>query len=172
MSWRLDITPRFRPAAALACALLLLSACGFQPVHGRRAAAPELEQVEVAPIPGRTGQLLRISLEDRLRAGGAAAWRLEASIAVTPQAVGIEADREITRYNLHLVSSFRLLRTGDGKEVLSGTVRRIASYNVSDSDFSTHIASRDALKRGLDELAEDYRMRLAAFFAGVSTLQP
>ncbi len=153
----------------LIASLLLLNACGFSPLHGHKSTTPQLRQVEVAPIGGREGQLLISALEDRLHPGDTSGaphlYRLQATITVTPQAAGVEIDREITRYNLHLVSSFHLTRISDGREIYSGRLRRISSYNVSDSDFSTFVSRRDALKRGIDELAEDYHMRLAAFFA-------
>src|SRR4051812_50198034 len=59
-----------RIAAALALAFLL-PACGLRPLYaggGSGPVAQSLRSVEVAPIQGRAGWLVRTALQDRLRA--------------------------------------------------------------------------------------------------------
>ena len=62
-----------RPAA-LAAALLALAGCGLQPMYaggGSGTVARGLAAVDVPPIEGRAGWLVRNALRDRLGAAGA-----------------------------------------------------------------------------------------------------
>ena len=55
----------------LLCILPLLAACGFEPMHAKKATNQQLfAGVRVDPIADREGQILRAKLEDRLNPGG------------------------------------------------------------------------------------------------------
>ena len=62
-----------RLGAGLACCLL--AGCGFSPLYGDDGAATpvsaQLEQVQVAQIPERTGQMLHDTLQDDMQRDGA-----------------------------------------------------------------------------------------------------
>ena len=89
----------FRAALALSLAACSLSACGLQPLYGNGAAAGQslYGQVEIAPIPGQNGWLMRQSLLDRLGevpAGAAPTYRLE-----------VVLDDKIEGFGLRMVQS-------------------------------------------------------------------
>lgn len=154
------------------CIMLVLTACGFEPMYGSEPSAPlAMGAIAVEPIAGgRPGDQLRSSLEDLLNPEAVptanAPYRLAISIGQTQVPVSVEPDGRILRFNLVLASNFRLVRASDGQEVYGGSVERVTAYNVSETnDFSTTIAERDALKRTIRELAEDYRLKLAAWMA-------
>lgn len=156
-----------------------LTGCGFEPLYGRGnahapAAAEDLARVEIAgvevvPVSGRIGQQFRADLEDRLNPTSRALpalYRLKVLISPVIQSLGITPDGMVSRLNLHLSSNFTLTRISDGKEMLRGSVRRVSGYNnVANAYFSVFVSENDAYRRGVTELAEDYRLRLAAFFA-------
>lgn len=153
---------------------LLTSGCGFQPLYGRpdpRATdvPVDLASIRIAPIPERVGQQFQAALEDRINPYGhpvTPQYELKVTIIPTPQPLGIAQDGTVSRYNLHLDSNFVLTRLSSGEKVLTGNVRRVSGYNnVANAYFSVFIAERDAYNRSVVELAEDYRLRLAAFFA-------
>src|SRR5438105_11536047 len=63
---------RVRAAGSLLAALLLLAACGFEPVYGEArgtAVRGELQAVRVALIANRSGQQLRRYILDRIHGG-------------------------------------------------------------------------------------------------------
>ena len=152
------------PAFLLSC-LLILSACGFQPVYSTRNAQTSLQHIVVETIAGREGQLLTIALEDALHPSGAPAaphHHLHTTLKLRKQPIGIEPDRSVLRWNLYLTAEFTLNEATTGRVVLRDSARRISSYNVSESDFSSFVAEQDAIKRGIRELAHTIRLRLAA----------
>src|SRR3546814_16522418 len=87
-------------AAALAM-MLLLSGCTLRPLYGGGgdgAVATTLRSVDVAPIEGRAGWLVRTALEDRLGAKGEAArYRLEIELDDEITSLGIRTDNAVTR---------------------------------------------------------------------------
>jgi hypothetical protein len=45
-----------------------------------------------------------------------------------------------------------------------GRVSAINSYNILDDPYPTDVAAEDALRRGLRELSQDIKLRLAVYF--------
>src|SRR3546814_12432319 len=87
-------------AAALAM-MLLLSGCTLRPLYGGGgdgAVATTLRSVDVAPIEGRAGWLVRTALEDRLGAKGEAArYRPEIELDDDLTGFGIRPATPVTR---------------------------------------------------------------------------
>lgn len=160
----------------MVCGAMGLSGCGFQPVYGKVSDRQHLEVatylagIDIDPIRGREGQMLRNGLEDRLNPQAEAsiykgAFRLAVVLQAKRDPVVVEPDGSIARYSVNLVSSYKLFDTQTGEELDSGIVRRVASYDAPIEKFAVYVAEKDALERGVIELAEDYRLRLAAYFA-------
>lgn len=152
-------------------AFILLAACGFQPVYGPKGgnhvAAP-MHYIAVDDIPSRAGQILQIALEDGLHPQGDApkhSYRLAVQLEETRQPIIIERTGRVTRYNLIHTAKFRVYDPRGGQDMHKSNAKRISSYNVAPSDFSTFVGERDARERGLKELAQDILMQLAAAFA-------
>ena len=127
--------------------------------------------IVIEPMGGREGQVLRTTLEDRINPTGQRfanpRYRLAIALTKNETPVVIEKDGTIRRYNVDYYSTFQLFDTVSGKQIHSGKVKRSSSYNVLVREhFATFVSQRDAAERGLQELAEDYRMRLANFFEG------
>lgn len=158
-------------------ALFSLSGCGFKPMYG----AVDDYDIEVGTYLASTeiqagtasdmlGQQLRNALEDRFNPDSSIslydkAFRLEVSLRQQRQAAVMQQTGNIGRFNVLLISNYRLVDT-ETREVLdSGEIRRTASYFNSPERFASYIAEKDAVQRALLEMSEDYRMRLAAFFA-------
>lgn len=161
---------------ALLTALFLLVSCGFQPVYGTVDDREHLELstylagVEVAPISGREGQQLRIMLEDRLNPADSASiydksFRLNIALKLRRDPVIVQPDGSIARYQMVLTSTYRLTDVETGESMDSGQIRRISSFDVPIEKFAVYVAERDATRRALTELSEEYRMRLIAYFA-------
>lgn len=167
-----------RLALLVALALPALAACGFKPVYGTMesaadgsaasAASAQLATVAIDPIPERNGQVLRNLLIDRMyREGrpGNPAWRLRTTLAVGKEDLGIQRDATATRKRLRLIANFELIDTKTNQVVYRSFSRSIVSFNVLQEQYGTLVAEQDAYDRGLNELAEDIRTRLALYFA-------
>lgn len=147
--------------------LLLLSGCGFRPLHGPRpngAAAPRLDAVRVGLIPERNGQLLRRELESRLGSrGGAARYDLRVGLAYGVELQGFARDGTPSRVRITATANWFLFDLGaPPRLVANGTERAFDAYNIPENQFFSADTSRDATERRLvEQLAEDIARRLA-----------
>jgi len=170
---------RFLIGVAISCTVAGLTAgCGFQPLHGRHkgpaggvargSIVNDMAYVEVAPIADRVGQTVRNQLLDLLHPRGMAdrpIFRLTVSLSESLEGLAIEQDDSATRYNLRLSAHFRLIDSRDGAELLNGTTRAIAAYNVVRSDYANLISERDARNRTALSVAEGIQSRIAVYFS-------
>ncbi|MEA3000612.1 MAG: LPS-assembly lipoprotein [Sphingomonadales bacterium] len=156
-----------RIAAALALALLL-PACGLRPLYaggGSGPVAQSLRSVEVAPIQGRAGWLVRTALQDRLGAapGSGARYRLEVELDDDITGFGIRSDDAVTRERRTLRARYRLVEAGKGMVVLDATAGSDAGIDVVASDYATVAAEQTALERLSKEVADQIVTRLAFY---------
>ena len=153
-----------------AVVVMALTACGFEPLYGDRGARPgavsQLAAVEVAPIPERIGQVLRNDLLDLISPFGAPAqpnYRLEVRLDFDREGLGFRPDEAITRINLRLGASYRLVVPDSGETVFSDVARSAVSYNVVQSDFANLNAERDAERRAAHMIGEEISARIGLF---------
>src|SRR5579872_2280496 len=157
--------PAYRRVFAAVPAFLVLSGCGFQPLYGTpagNAAATALSEVYVEPIPDRVGYQLRNDLLDMFNAtgrAGDAAYRLKLSLIEAEQAVGLQTNTNITRYNYTLRAHYELTRRGSTDILKSGDLTTLTAYNVAAAPFlyATVTAEQDAKNRAANDLAERLR---------------
>ncbi len=152
--------------------MVLITGCGFEPLHGRPETGNQtttaLSQVSVHPIPERLGQLLRIELTNQLTPLGppkAPAYVLNVDVSEVKQELGVRKDDTATRANLIITATFELTNTQTNENLFSGTVRSINSYNILDADFATLTAEADARRRGTRDLATEIGTRLGIFLS-------
>jgi LPS-assembly lipoprotein len=168
-----------RTSLLLCCAVMLalVSGCGFKPMYGKKAGGYNSDDtskiyagVTVDSMPRREGQILHMELEDALNPNGKIPahpeYRLAASISINEVAIGVARDATVSRFNIYFDSHYTLYRNSDGKAVTTGSIRHVGSYNnQANAYYSTYISRDDGIKRGLVEVAELYRMRLASYLS-------
>ena len=156
--------------AARAFALLLLIAlagCGLRPMYAGGANGPvasSLSRISVAPIPNRSGWLVRSALVDRL--GGehpGATHRLEVELDDDISGFGIRGDRSITRERRTLRARYRLVQVATGLVVLDATAGSDAGVDVVSSPYATVAAEETALERLAEIVADQMVARLALY---------
>lgn len=161
-------------AVAGACVLLLgLSGCGFQPLYGpaetgQSSTTDDLAAVRVVPLKDRIGQQFHNLMIDRLNPKGQSSrpdYALYVKLTKTINKVAIRKDETASRANLILRASFILRDQETTEALLRGDLRSINSYNILDSQFPTYVSEADATERGLRELSDDLRVRLAVYFS-------
>jgi LPS-assembly lipoprotein len=149
----------------------LLSGCGFKPLYAKKAPADVSKVfagVKIESIPGRSGQLFKAELEDQLNPRGdipsKPAFRLSVNFTYKVIPIGVARDGTVSRYNVYLRSHYILYRIADDLPVTSGDIGFVNSYgNLTNAYFSTYISEQDAIKRGIIELSQLYRQRLATY---------
>jgi LPS-assembly lipoprotein len=151
----------------------VLGACGFRPLYLAQGTTEgpvraELAAIEVQGLGGRLGYLVRDALLDELNPATAAVpprYVLYVQLTSRADALGIQLDNTITRYNLLLIAAFQLHAKERNELVYASLVQRVASYNVSRVPYADLIASQEAERRAAQEVATDIRTLLAVQFA-------
>lgn len=166
----------------IAC-LLPLASCGFSPVYETKAPNPlthakgvdnisPLQYVRVAHIDNRAGQVLRNTLlqimPDPL---SPARYELRVVLTESIDDFGLRRDTTATFARLTVTAHYYLYdlsAKNDARLALSGFTRAISSYNIVASTFAELSSEEDARTRASQELAEDIKLRLAAYFQAQS----
>lgn len=152
-------------------ACLTLGACTLRPLlHAKSddGVRTELEAISITGLDGRLGQLVRNALLDDLNPDGTAVpsrYILEVELERSAQALGIQLDNVVTRFNLTLIARFQLLDSASGEMLYQSRVQRVASYNVSLQPYATLAAEVDAERRIAREVGDNIGTLLAVHFA-------
>jgi LPS-assembly lipoprotein len=152
----------------LISALVLLPACGLHPLYGGgmdSPAAATLRSVQVAPIAGQSGWLVRNKLVDRLGAAGAgnATYRLDITLDDNITSFGLRRDQAATQERRTLRARYQLVDRSNGMVVLDATAGSDASVDIVSSEYATVAAEQTALEQLADEVADQIVARLAVY---------
>jgi LPS-assembly lipoprotein len=153
-------------AAALLAVLLGLAGCGLRPLYAGGASGPvaqALHGVQVAPIQGRAGWLVRTALEDRLGDGREPVYRLEVELDDDITGFGIRSDNAVTRERRTLRARYRLVDASAGTVLLDATAGSDAGIDVVSSEYATVAAEQTALERLSIEIADQIVSRVALY---------
>lgn len=153
----------------LGAIMLILSGCGFQPLYGNTSSKGTdmrlaLQQVEIALIPDREGQILHNYLLDRLNPRGRPRnplYTLESVVSISTSSLGVSRDDTTTREKLKVTVRFTL--TGKDGTSEKFVIQRVSGYSETQNKYATLEAKNDAIDRNLREIANDARSRVAAF---------
>lgn len=152
---------------ALAPLALALSACGLQPMYaggGNGAVAQGLAAVQVPPIEGKAGWLMRNALVDRLGsdgASGSARYRLDVRLDDRLASLGLLSDDTIGRERRTLRARYQLVDVASGDIVLDATAGSDAGIDVVGSEYATIAAENTALENLARVVADQIVTRLA-----------
>jgi LPS-assembly lipoprotein len=153
------------PRAGALALVLLLAACGFQPLYGEGAPAAAMAgRVAVGPLDGAAGFAMRERLTERLGPATAPTHRLEVALELEQTGVALTQQDVTTRFNVIGTAAYRLVPLSGG-EALAGEVRAITGYSAPESETSSAFASLsagvDAERRLALMLADAIVQRLA-----------
>ena len=160
-----------RRAAALIC-VLALAGCGFRPVYapeesGDALAVEQLSEVRIEPLRDRAGQQLHNFLRDELNPNGQPvdpAYKLQVKLSQRSEKLAFRQDETATRANIIVNTAFVLRAAEDDRVLYAGRSSSINSYNILDEQYPTNVSAADALRRGLREISQDIKLRLAVYF--------
>ena len=157
-----------RARAVLLALLFGLTGCALRPLYAGGESGPvvqTLHGIQVAPIAGRNGWLVRTALQDRLgaQAGDQIRYRLEVDLSDDITGFGIRSDNAVTRERRTLRARYRLIETGRGQVVLDATAGSDAGIDVVSSEYATVAAEQTALEHLATEVADQIVSRVALF---------
>lgn len=151
----------------LLCLVALLGGCSLRPLYaggGSGQVAQTLQSIDVGPIGGRAGWLVRTALEDRIGKGGAGAkYRLEIELDDNITGFGIRSGNAVTRERRTLRARYRLVDATVGTVLLDATAGSDVGVDVVSSEYATVAAEQTALERLSKELADQIVSRVALY---------
>jgi LPS-assembly lipoprotein len=146
---------------AILPALLLLPACGLKPMYAGGASSPVaqgLAAIDVAPIEGRDGWLVRNALVDRLgvaRAGNTTArYRLDVRLDDRLDALGVLSDDTTSRERRTLRARYQLVDIASGAVMFDASAGSDAGIDVVSSEYAVIAAEQTALENLSREVAD------------------
>jgi LPS-assembly lipoprotein len=161
------------PKLLALAALCALSGCGFSPLYGDHSAstpvAQQLDEVAVANIPERNGQLLRQSLEAQFQAAGAPTvqhYTLVVSYTVGGQLEGLQADTSVTRERIVAKAAWTLSPIGSpGTALTSGQASSEDALNIiANQYFAQELEINTVNQQMADEIAAQITSQVAVYF--------
>jgi LPS-assembly lipoprotein len=158
--------------AALTLALSpMLGGCGLQPMYaggGNGTVARGLAGIDVPPIEGRNGWLMRNALRDQLSASGAnggagetARYRLDVRLDDKLEGLGLLSDDTIGRERRTLRARYQLVDLASGRIMVDATAGADAGIDVVSSEYATIAAEQAALENLSREVASRIVSNLA-----------
>lgn len=157
--------------SCLVAASLALGGCGLRPLYASGsdgAVATILADVDVAPIEGHSGWLVRNALRDRLVAaqngqGAGKRLRLDVKLEDSITGFGVRADDAVTRERRTLRARYQLVDAASGEVLLDATAFSDAGIDVVGSEYATIAAESTALERLSQAVADQMIARIAVF---------
>jgi len=155
-------------AAALLVLPLLLTACGLRPVYGGGSAgkvAQAIGHVEIAPIEGKAGWLVRNALNDRLeaisRGSDGPSYRLVVTLDDRITGLGVRLDDAITRERRTLRARYQLFDGATGAQLMDRTAGSDAGLDVASSEYATIAAEDTALELLAENIADQIIVQIS-----------
>lgn len=154
--------------------LVLLAACGFQPMYAPAGGGGAIGPVSIAEIPGKSGHVLRTELDRMLAvensgAGTPALLEITLSESVTQQ--GIRLDESATRAELRLTANYVLTPAPGQGQAIRGSLVTIVNYEIPIAAFGEITAQDDARERAAETMAQRFRAELALRMAQMRDAQ-
>ena len=150
----------------LGALLVALGGCGLQPMYaggGNGAVAQGLAAVDVPPIEGKAGWLVRNALQERLGQSGSNAaprYRLDVLLDDKLEGLGLLTGETIGRERRTLRARYQLVDLSTGSVVVDATAGSDAGIDVVSSEFATIAAEQTALENLSREIADRIVTRL------------
>jgi LPS-assembly lipoprotein len=155
--------------AVAAALLLMLGGCALTPVYeggGTSAPASLLRGVEVAPIPERTGFLVREELIRQLPPGAegeAPRYRLNVTLDDRIDGFGVRGDNTIIRERRTLRARYALVDLSTDKTLFESVAGVDAGIDVVSSEYAVVAAEVTASERLAEAIANQIVGRLATW---------
>jgi len=147
---------------------MMLGGCGLEPMYAggsHGAVAQALSEVEVGPIEGQQGWLVRNALVDRIGAAGQGKGRYRLDVLLDDQITGfgIRSNNTVTRERRTLRARFKLIDMSNQAVLLDATAGSDAGIDVVTSEYAVIAAEQTALEHLSGEVADQIVTRVALY---------
>ena len=153
----------------LVVASIVLAGCNARPLYGTQAdgkgVAVALSGIAVDEQKTRAGQIVRNNLISSFGNGGASSFILRMLPEEKSRTISSFSTQKLYRYRYNLNIKYELADAKSGKTVTSGASFSNVSYDTVEQPIADLRAAENARERAAREVAEDIRLRLAAYFS-------
>ena len=153
-------------------ALAPLAGCGFRPMYGTASTNDsgvrvdqQMAGIHIAPIANREGQQLHNALRDRfnpLGQPGSSPYGLYVNLVIRTYGALARRDLSASRRNVEMYAFYALQDTS-GNVVMRDRAHITSGYDEFDDPLNDISAQEDTVRRGMLQLAEQIRTRVAVF---------
>jgi LPS-assembly lipoprotein len=145
-----------------------LCGCGLQPMYAggsHGVVARTLSDIEIGPIAGQQGWLMRNALIDRLGADGHGPGRYRLDVVLDDKITGfgIRSNNTVTRERRTLRARFKLIDSSSQAVLLDATAGSDAGIDVVTSEYAVIAAEQTALEHLAGEVADQIVTRVAMY---------
>jgi LPS-assembly lipoprotein len=154
--------------ALLLTALALAGCTSYRPLYGDGGAAltSQLGNIAIEEVDNRAAQLVRNDLLLSVKGEASdSGYVLSLKPEEKKKQISTPFSTKLTRYRYTLTVAYVLRQKGSGNEVLKGSAFSNVSYDVVEEPIADLQAAENAQVRASREVAEDIRLRLAAFLS-------
>ena len=154
---------------ALAIAVALPACGSYRPLYGKgpsgEGVSSSLSSVAVPEQHDRIGQLLRNSLLTSMSGNSSQRYVLKLALIEKIIDVSVLSASNLHRKRLNVSAQYELVETSSGAIANSGSSFSNVSYDVVKQPVADLQAAENAEERAAQELAQDIRQRIAAYFS-------
>jgi LPS-assembly lipoprotein len=150
---------------------LTLTNCGFKPLYGGEKHAHQISafnSIYIENIPNSSGVFLKNKLIDSFYTDGRPLNpRYILSVEKLRErrsALDITKSADATRAQLKLETEITLKDKESGRVLLQRDLISITSYNILQSQFTTHVSEENARKNALTVMSQQIRTALSLYF--------
>jgi len=151
---------------------VLLSACGFTPMHGTSGTAAPLANIDIElqkvtnVIDNQAGFLVAQRLRDRVGSGSdAAPYRLEITPRYNRRLFGLTGADVASRYDVIVSARWKLLDAKTGKVLKTGSNLSTVTFAASEGPYGVITADNVGVEQSAKETADKVIIELAQYFA-------
>ncbi len=148
---------------------LIVSGCSYRPLYGTgsdgKGVAVALSGIGVEEQKSRAGQIVRNNLISSFGNDGTSKFVLRLLPDEKTQQVSSVSSQKLSRQRYRLNMKYELADAQSGKTVASGSSFSNVSYDTVEQPIADLRAAENARERAAREVAEDIRLRLAAYFS-------
>ena len=154
---------------ALLTVALILGGCSYRPLYGTgsdgKGVAVAMSGIAVDEQKNRAGQLVRNNLISSFGTSGTSSYVLRLVPEEKSTELSSNSAVKLERHRYNLKVGYELADAQSGNTITSGSSFSNVSYDTVEQPIADLRAAENARERASREVAEDIRLRLAAYFS-------
>jgi len=150
---------------------LMLTACGFKPLHATSATGVNLSDLQVVMAPTQdvkdreAGYYMQQRLLDRVGVKDNAKHIVTIIPQVSRRRLGVTSNDVASRYDIALQATYTLTDSKSGKTLDTGRVMAVSTFGAPNDPFGLAAADTNGTQQGAKELADRLILQLATYYS-------